>query len=280
MALRDTLRTELTSRRRQYRTGYRRASRAREVDLVSKLELHKAQKKKAAAKAKANEFRLRAVPGFKLKVFKHAGNWYLTTGGDDPMATVIGGYHSSMRAAVKYAQDNYADQGYAESVREKKEPKLKVGQVLQIGYRVPPFLGDDRVEVVKIQRQKGKRGAVSFRYYVQAVGAPDRKGWLDHGDMIESVREGVADTIWQQITTSTKMSVGARTPVGGGNKIHFNVGRGKKNKIEVVYQPGRDTYTVNLWKFSGDYLKQEIVESMDNVYVDNLNDVIYRMTHR
>jgi len=96
----------------------------------------------------------------------------------------------------------------------------------------------------------------------------------------ESVQEGVADTIWKQISMGTKMSVGARQPVGGGNKIHFFVGRGKKNKIEVEYNPGQDLYTVNLWEFSRGMMDQKIVQSTDMVYADMLDDVIYRMVNR
>lgn len=98
--------------------------------------------------------------------------------------------------------------------------------------------------------------------------------------LLESVREGVSDTIWKQISTGTKMSVGARNAVGGGNKIHFNVGRGKKNKIEVVYKPGQDLYTVNLWEFSRGMMDQKIVESQDGVYGDMLDDVIYKMVNK
>lgn len=91
----------------------------------------------------------------------------------------------------------------------------------------------------------------------------------------------VAQTIWRQISMSTKMACGARQPVGGGNKLHFNVTihPNQTHKIEVTYEVGLDLYTVKLWKIPR--MKSPfVVEQETMVYADQLSDVIYRMCNK
>lgn len=88
----------------------------------------------------------------------------------------------------------------------------------------------------------------------------------------------IGQTIWDQITTSTKMACGARNAVATHNGIHFNVLKGNKTKIQVSLDAD-DTYSVRLIKIGRDFTIN-LVESADMVYVDNLNEVIYRMCNK
>jgi hypothetical protein len=90
----------------------------------------------------------------------------------------------------------------------------------------------------------------------------------------------VANTIWQQIKTDTKMACGARSPVGDTDKVQFNVTitRGVTHKVVVTLDKGTDTYGVQLVRIRG--VKVTTVEEMTGVYVGELNGVIYRMCNK
>lgn len=90
----------------------------------------------------------------------------------------------------------------------------------------------------------------------------------------------IANTIWQQINTGTKMACGARTPIGDEKSLTFKVtiSRGKDNRVKVEYNGGTDEYTVTLYYIRGTTVKE--VEKLDGVQVGNLNDVIYRMCNK
>lgn len=84
--------------------------------------------------------------------------------------------------------------------------------------------------------------------------------------------------IWTQITIGTKMACGARRPMCvNDNTLTFDVLSGAKNAIVVTLDPS-DTYTVQRTKRKKYNVTVE--EEMSDVYVDNLNEVIYRMCNK
>lgn len=87
----------------------------------------------------------------------------------------------------------------------------------------------------------------------------------------------IANTIWQQITLATKMACGARQALGLPDGIQFTVLRSKSTKIQVTLDPS-DTYTVKYIRMRK--FEAIVVEEKSDVYVDNLNEVIYRMCNK
>lgn len=92
-----------------------------------------------------------------------------------------------------------------------------------------------------------------------------------------------AQVIWQQISTSTKMACGAREPrvdVDGTRPyLYFRVTirSGVRHVIQVWLEPS-DTYTVKLLGQRKFDVKTE--EEADDIYCDNLSEVIYRMCNK
>jgi len=89
----------------------------------------------------------------------------------------------------------------------------------------------------------------------------------------------IATTIWSQISRNTKMACGARNPTGNGNALTFavTIRPGKSYWIRVTLQP-TDTYTVELVSNRGVNVKTE--NELDNIYADNLSEVIYNFCNR
>lgn len=109
------------------------------------------------------------------------------------------------------------------------------------------------------------------------------KKFLDHVDnkLINGITtimdNSIGQTIWQQITLATKMACGARDAVLLANGVQFTVLRSKATKIQVMLN-ANDTYTVNFMRIRK--YNFDLVERADEVYVDNLNEVIYRMCNK
>ncbi len=91
-----------------------------------------------------------------------------------------------------------------------------------------------------------------------------------------------AQIIWTQITIGTKMACGARNQRVGDTEdtLVFTVGRGNHRRIEITLDAS-DTYTVRLVKISKTpTFNRVIVEKESDVYVDNLNEIIYHMCNK
>lgn len=88
----------------------------------------------------------------------------------------------------------------------------------------------------------------------------------------------IGQTIWQQITLGTKMACGARDAVTIENGVMFTVLRSRATKIQVTLDPS-DTYTVKFIKITKKFNAVTIEEKSD-VYVDMLNEVVYRMCNK
>lgn len=87
----------------------------------------------------------------------------------------------------------------------------------------------------------------------------------------------IGSIIWQQINVMTKMSVGARSPMAYEKGLIFGVLSGNKTFIEVELEPS-DTYKVSLIKMKK--WDRVVLKSLDSVYVDNLNEVIYSIVNK
>jgi hypothetical protein len=92
-----------------------------------------------------------------------------------------------------------------------------------------------------------------------------------------------AQVIWQQISVGTKMACGARearVDVDGTRPyLYFRVTirSGVRHTIQVWLEPS-DTYTVKLLAMRGFDIKTE--EEAEDIYCDNLSEVIYRMCNK
>jgi hypothetical protein len=87
----------------------------------------------------------------------------------------------------------------------------------------------------------------------------------------------IPQTIYSQISISTKMSVGARKPIGGSNYLIFDVLTGSQHKVKITLN-SLDLYDVQRLRIR----KHEVivVEELNNVYADQLNDVIYGFVNK
>jgi hypothetical protein len=84
----------------------------------------------------------------------------------------------------------------------------------------------------------------------------------------------VANTIWAQISRSTKMACGARNPMGDANSLTFDVTikRGQRHKVRVTLLP-TDTYKVELIHIRGTNVTTQ--KECEDIYAENLSSVIY-----
>ena len=87
----------------------------------------------------------------------------------------------------------------------------------------------------------------------------------------------VADTIWRQISVQTKMAVGARSPYADDDSVTFKVHSKPRRYIIVALTP-RDTYRVRHMRLDRRNRPVEL-GTHEDVYVDTLNEVIYRLVH-
>jgi hypothetical protein len=91
------------------------------------------------------------------------------------------------------------------------------------------------------------------------------------------VNPGRGEIIWEQIPLATKMACGAREPFIIDCGIEFRAGRSLR--ISVVLEPS-DTYKVEAYRIKRGSYEKVILESIEQVYVDNLGEVIYRMVNK
>lgn len=100
---------------------------------------------------------------------------------------------------------------------------------------------------------------------------------------LKEERLAQAKVIWQQISRSTKMACGAREAMvdvdEGKPYLCFKVTikPGTRNAIKVWLEPS-DTYTVVLIAQRKFEVKE--VERKEDIYCDNLSEVIYRMCNK
>ena len=103
-------------------------------------------------------------------------------------------------------------------------------------------------------------------------------------DQIYAAHE-VAKTIMKQITIQTKLACGFREPsvIGIGDPKHglqFRVGAGSKRQyIKVVLEPS-DTYTVICYRLKRVTNEHVDIEIADDVYCDNLSEIIYHLVNK
>lgn len=106
----------------------------------------------------------------------------------------------------------------------------------------------------------------------------------------------VTETIYRQVFIRTKMATAARDFVSGSawslpglaegmEYLQFTVTplRRQKNKIYkvvVALDLGSDTYVVLYGKYDKVEFKWEVIEELDDVYVENLNDIILSVTSK
>jgi hypothetical protein len=102
----------------------------------------------------------------------------------------------------------------------------------------------------------------------------------------------ITGTIFKQITIGTKMACGARDFVGGDDCsiegickgmpfLWFRVGGNRKlQKIVVAYDRRTDAYNILFIDINRKTYQTTIVEFAEEVYVENMNEVIYRMVNK
>lgn len=86
----------------------------------------------------------------------------------------------------------------------------------------------------------------------------------------------VAQTILRQIGAGNLMAVGAREKVVTPGGVRFKVGRAMLY-MEVVLDSS-DTYTVTLTRVRK--FVATVVETADNVYAEDVGQVVYRMVNK
>jgi hypothetical protein len=90
---------------------------------------------------------------------------------------------------------------------------------------------------------------------------------------------------WSQLSIGTKMAIGAREPssTDEGRTLRIRVGGAAKRYITVTLE-WTDTYTVKLigppLKADGPDAWCHVYEESSDIYVDQLNDVVYRMVNK
>jgi hypothetical protein len=86
----------------------------------------------------------------------------------------------------------------------------------------------------------------------------------------------VANTIWAQISLSTKMACGARKPIGDENSLMFQVTitRNVTHKIKVRLDPN-DTYTLTCYRLGRHGLNVTTEREVNDVYAEDLSRIIY-----
>jgi hypothetical protein len=87
----------------------------------------------------------------------------------------------------------------------------------------------------------------------------------------------VANTIAQQIGGRAFFMLGTKNKIGTENSLIFDIkGSKKANKIEIIYDRGPDSYTVNFHKATMKRMLagNTLVYSTSDIYADQLKDVI------
>lgn len=94
----------------------------------------------------------------------------------------------------------------------------------------------------------------------------------------------IINTIWKQISVQTKMAVGARqvTVVGSDDeyKISFKVHSKPYRFIEVEYDYSMDLYNVEYFRLKRNDFSRISLEKTEQVYADQLSEIIYHMVNK
>ncbi len=90
----------------------------------------------------------------------------------------------------------------------------------------------------------------------------------------------ITSTIWAQLSIGCKMSCGARQPVAmAENELSFVVLRGASTRVFVKLEAS-DTYTVRLVKLNRKTCDVRDLERAEDVYADQLSEVVYGMVNK
>ena len=88
-------------------------------------------------------------------------------------------------------------------------------------------------------------------------------------------------TIWDQISTSTKMACGARVAMADGNAyLHFQVGSSRPVRKIIIRLNGLDLYDIELVKINNRTFETAVEQTISSVYAEDLSNVIYHMVNR
>jgi len=92
----------------------------------------------------------------------------------------------------------------------------------------------------------------------------------------------IANTIWHQITTATKMACGAREAEATKNGLRFIAGGGGPKKWITVTLTPADEYDVKYVRSgtSRNTYAPTTLAKVEGIYVDQLNDIIYDMVNK
>lgn len=102
----------------------------------------------------------------------------------------------------------------------------------------------------------------------------------------------ITETIYRQITLGTKMACGARDFVSGDDCaidgickgmpfLWFRVGGNRKlQKVVVALNLATDTYNILFIDINRKTCACTTLEQAEDIYVENMNDVIYRMVNK
>ena len=93
-----------------------------------------------------------------------------------------------------------------------------------------------------------------------------------------------AGIIKRQIRLDTHMAVGSRKFVAGEENqcayLQFNVGPSSAHMIMQITLSPNDTYKITLYKFLTKTLTLKVLNSVENVFVNELNQAIYSMINK
>ena len=99
--------------------------------------------------------------------------------------------------------------------------------------------------------------------------------------MLDKTRgmSGDGRLIWKQISTATKMACGARDAAYQNEPayIQFTVANGRGKKIQIMLNPS-DLYDVAYIQVGKKGIKT--LEEASDVFVEDLNETIYRMVNK
>lgn len=82
-------------------------------------------------------------------------------------------------------------------------------------------------------------------------------------------------TIYDQVSMSTKMAIGARNAVVSDKHVQCDVLNGR-HKLIVTLEPS-DTYRVSLCKWTRRGLTVTTLREVSDVYAENLSETVYRL---
>ena len=90
-----------------------------------------------------------------------------------------------------------------------------------------------------------------------------------------------ADIAWSQISIQTKMACGARQASrSGDNTLNFRVHSKPYRFIKVEYNHGSDLYNVEYFRVKRGSYEHITLEALNDVYCDQLSELIYHMVNK